>query len=144
MSYIEKHLMAGEKVVYVTGPHPILLWKPVAICLIGLALGGYVATIKGTYGLMTLGACALISSPAWVRFFTSECGITNKRVATFEHAVRKYGGGQDYVDLFWPGMLLVEQKSRGKSLDRAFAQALDYFPGIKERGRSRCGSSTTR
>ena len=30
-------------------------------------------------------------------------------------------------------MLLVEQKSRGRNLDRAFNQALDYFPGIKER-----------
>lgn len=60
-------------------------------------------------------------------------GITNKRVATFEHAVKKHGGGQGYVDMFWPGILLVEMKSRGKSLERAFAQAMDYFPGIKER-----------
>lgn len=60
-------------------------------------------------------------------------GITNKRVATFEHAVKKHGGGQGFVDLFWPGILLVEMKSRGKSLSRAFDQAMDYFPGIKER-----------
>jgi hypothetical protein len=70
--------------------------------------------------------------PFWIAFFEI-FGITNKRVATFEHAVKKFGGGQGYVDLFWPGVLLVEQKSRGKNLDRAFAQALDYFPGIKER-----------
>lgn len=72
------------------------------------------------------------AKPFWLAFFEI-FGITNKRVATFEHAVKKYGGGQGYVDLFWPGVLLVEQKSRGKSLDRAFAQAPDYFPGIKER-----------
>ncbi len=30
-------------------------------------------------------------------------------------------------------MLLVEHKSRGKDLDKAYTQALDYFPGIKER-----------
>ncbi len=70
--------------------------------------------------------------PFWIAFFEI-FGITNKRVATFEHAVKKYGGDQGYVDLFWPGVLLVEQKSRGKNLDRAFSQALDYFPGIKER-----------
>ena len=60
-------------------------------------------------------------------------GITNKRIASFEHAVKKYGGGAGYVDLFWPGILLVEMKSRGKNLDRAYTQAMDYFPGIVER-----------
>jgi len=70
-------------------------------------------------------------------------GITNKRVATFEHAVKKYAGyGRDsadanvkygYVDLFWPGILLVEMKSSGKDLGRAYDQAMDYFSGIKER-----------
>jgi hypothetical protein len=60
-------------------------------------------------------------------------GITNKRIASFEHAVKKYGGGAGFVDLFWPGILLVEMKSRGKNLDRAHAQAMDYFPGIVER-----------
>ena len=34
-------------------------------------------------------------------------GITDKRVATFELNVKKHGGGQGYVDLFWPGMLLA-------------------------------------
>jgi len=72
------------------------------------------------------------AKPFWIAFFEI-FGITNKRVATFEHAVKKYGGGQGYVDLFWPGVLLVEQKSRGRDLDRAFDQALDYFPGIRER-----------
>lgn len=60
-------------------------------------------------------------------------GITNKRVATFEHAVKKYGGKDGYVDLFWPGILLVEMKSKGKDLAKAFDQAMDYFSGIQER-----------
>ena len=72
------------------------------------------------------------AKPFWIAFFEI-FGITNKRVATFEHAVKKFGGDQGFVDLFWPGVLLVEQKSRGRNLDRAFNQALDYFPGIKER-----------
>ena len=38
--------------------------------------------------------------------------------------------GDGYVDLFWKGRLLVEHKSRGKDLDRAYAQAVDYFEGI--------------
>ncbi|ODS91480.1 MAG: methylase [Comamonas sp. SCN 65-56] len=72
------------------------------------------------------------AKPFWIAFFEI-FGITDKRVATFELNVKKHGGGQGFVDLFWPGMLLVEQKSRGRSLDAAFDQALGYFPGILER-----------
>jgi hypothetical protein len=74
--------------------------------------------------------------PFWIDFFEI-FGITDKRVATFEHAVKKLPGikakTDGFVDLFWPGMLLVEQKSRGKNLDAALTQALSYFPGIPER-----------
>ena len=74
--------------------------------------------------------------PFWIDFFEI-FGITNKRVATFEHAVKKLPGAKaktdGFVDLFWPGMLLVEQKSRGKNLDAALTQALSYFPGLAER-----------
>ena len=72
------------------------------------------------------------AKPFWIDFFEI-FGITNKRVATFELAVNKHGGGKGFVDLFWAGQLLVEHKSRDKNLDRAFDQALDYFPGLKER-----------
>ena len=72
------------------------------------------------------------SQSFWIEFF-AVFGLSSRRVSSFEHAVKKHGGGQGFADLFWPGMLLIEHKSRGKSLDRAFDQALDYFPGIKER-----------
>ncbi|MEW6646654.1 MAG: DNA methyltransferase [Pseudomonadota bacterium] len=72
------------------------------------------------------------AKPFLIAFFEI-FGITNKRVASFEHAVKKHGGGSGYVDLFWPGILLVEMKSRGRNLDRAYTQAMDYFPGIAER-----------
>ena len=39
---------------------------------------------------------------------------------------------------FWKGQLVVEHKSRGQDLDRAFVQALDYFPGIAGRDLPRC------
>lgn len=45
----------------------------------------------------------------------------------------KLGEKRGFIDLFWKGTLLVEHKSKGKDLDRAFTQALDYFPGIAER-----------
>jgi len=67
----------------------------------------------------------------WDGFF-DVFGITRRRIASFETAVKKLGNKQGFIDLFWPGQLLVEHKSRGKDLDRAFAQAMDYFPGLKE------------
>ena len=55
------------------------------------------------------------SIPFWIDFFDI-FGIPNKRVATFEHNVKKLSGAPGFVDLFWPGKLLVEQKSLGKDL----------------------------
>lgn len=59
-------------------------------------------------------------------------GISRRRVASFELPVKKLGDKQGFIDLFWKGVLLVEHKSRGRDLDKAHAQALDYFPGLKE------------
>ncbi len=68
----------------------------------------------------------------WTEFL-NVFGIDRKRVASFEEPVKKLAAKQGYIDLFWKGVLLVEHKSRGKDLDKAYIQALDYFPGIKER-----------
>ncbi len=58
--------------------------------------------------------------------------VSRRRVATFEQAVRKGDSKQGFIDLLWKGVILVEHKSRGKDLDKAFQQAKDYFPGLKE------------
>ena len=68
----------------------------------------------------------------WDAFFTV-FGVPRRRVATFEQPVGKPDGHGGFIDLLWKGILLVEHKSRGKDLDRAFQQAKDYFPGIKDR-----------
>ena len=67
----------------------------------------------------------------WNDFF-SVFGISRRRVATFEEPVKKLSGNQGFIDLFWKGTLLVEHKSKGKSLEKAYEQAIDYFPGLKE------------
>jgi len=59
-------------------------------------------------------------------------GISRRRVATFEVAVKKQSGQQGFIDLLWKGVLLVEHKSKGKDLKRAFEQAKSYFAGLKE------------
>ncbi len=67
----------------------------------------------------------------WDGFF-HVFGVPRKRVATFEHHVKKLGGADGYVDLFWPGKLVVEHKSRGRDLDRAFDQAMAYLAGLHD------------
>ena len=55
-----------------------------------------------------------------------------RRVATFEEPVRLLGDRRGFIDLFWKGVLLVEQKSEGRDLAQAREQALSYFPGIND------------
>lgn len=59
-------------------------------------------------------------------------GITRKKIGTFEHRVKKLDDGNGYIDLLWKGVILVEMKSKGKSLDKAFIQAKDYTAGLKQ------------
>ncbi|MFN9998594.1 MAG: DNA methyltransferase, partial [bacterium] len=59
-------------------------------------------------------------------------GISQKRVATFEHRVRKLNDASGYIDLLWPGTLLVEMKSKGQDLDKAYQQAREYCHGLKD------------
>ena len=72
------------------------------------------------------------AQPFWISFFDI-FGVSRRRVAAFEKSARKTDGTDGYIDLLWKGVLLIEHKSRGKNLDRAYAQALDYFPGLKNR-----------
>ena len=67
----------------------------------------------------------------WDAFF-HVFGISRRRIASFEQAVKKLDGNYGFIDLFWKGTLLVEHKSRGKDLDKAYSQAMDYFAGLKE------------
>ena len=64
--------------------------------------------------------------------FLNVFGITKRRVATFEHKVKKLNAADGYIDLLWSGMLLVEMKSKGKDLEKAYQQAKDYCHGLKE------------
>lgn len=68
----------------------------------------------------------------WDAFFNI-FGISRRRVASFEVPVKKADDKGGFIDLLWKGVLLVEHKSKGKDLDKAFTQAKDYFPGINDR-----------
>ncbi|MGO8755440.1 MAG: class I SAM-dependent DNA methyltransferase [Gallionellaceae bacterium] len=72
----------------------------------------------------------------WNDFFRV-FGIERKRVAIFEKQVEITRAGHKLkhgrIDAFWKGVLLIEHKSLGQDLSRAFAQAADYFEGLPER-----------
>lgn len=59
-------------------------------------------------------------------------GISRKKIGTFEHRIKKLDDGDGYIDMLWKGHILVEMKSRGKDLDKAFIQAMDYTHGLKQ------------
>ena len=64
-------------------------------------------------------------------------GVRRRSVARYEQHVRKLNDRDGYIDLFWPGVLIVEQKSAGRDLSRAYEQAGGYFDALAERDRPR-------
>ncbi len=66
------------------------------------------------------------------RDFFEVFGMPVRRVASFEEPVKNLGDKRGFIDLFWKGLLLVEQKSVGRNLKKAKEQALNYFPGLKD------------
>ena len=64
-------------------------------------------------------------------------GRRRRTVARFEHHVAKLDNSSGYIDLFWPGELIVEQKSAGRNLDKAYGQAGEYFDALPEHERPR-------
>jgi hypothetical protein len=71
------------------------------------------------------------AKPFLVEFF-NVFGISSKRVSTFEHRVKKLDEKDGYIDLLWKGTILIEMKSLGKNLDKAYQQAIDYTHGLKQ------------
>lgn len=57
-------------------------------------------------------------------------GIERRSVARYEAHVKRLDNTRGFIDLFWPKVLLVEQKSAGRGLKEAREQALEYFDGV--------------
>ncbi|MDQ7089895.1 MAG: hypothetical protein Q9M50_04530 [Methylococcales bacterium] len=73
-------------------------------------------------------------------FIRDLCEIFNlnyRRSVRFEARVKKLKGS-GRIDAFFPSLLLVEMKSEGKDLDKAYLQATDYFHGLKNEELPRC------
>jgi hypothetical protein len=73
------------------------------------------------------------TQPFYEKFFEI-FGVSRRSVGTYEKRVEHLDSGKrGFIDLFWPGTLIVEQKSAGRSLKAAQLQALDYFDWLPER-----------
>jgi hypothetical protein len=70
----------------------------------------------------------------WNEFF-EVFGKKRRQVAAFEEPVKKLSGNWGQIDLFWPGTLLVEHKSRGEDLSKAQAQGMAYVRALIDNGR---------
>ena len=64
-------------------------------------------------------------------------GVKRSSVARYEEHVKKLDNRSGFIDLFWPGVLLVEHKSAGRDLTKAYGQAGAYFDALPEQERPR-------
>lgn len=65
-------------------------------------------------------------------------GVKRRTVASYERRVDSIDANRrGFIDLFWPGTLIVEQKSGGRDLLKAQGQALEYFDWLADKDKPR-------
>jgi hypothetical protein len=64
-------------------------------------------------------------------------GVERRQVARYEEHIKKLNNKSGFIDLFWPRVLLIEQKSAGRDLAKAAEQAGEYFDALKEQEKPR-------
>jgi uncharacterized membrane protein YdbT with pleckstrin-like domain len=84
MSYIDKNLISGEKIVYRTGLHWSVLFGPVALAAI-IAAGGVICLLQRDMNFLYAGAALLVVAfvivvAAMVKRSAVEMAVTNRRV----------------------------------------------------------------
>lgn len=81
MSYIERDLMEGERLVHRTGLHPVVYLRPASWLLGGAVLAALLLRRGLALPGLAVAAAALAASlPVLVRLLSSEYGVTNRRV----------------------------------------------------------------
>ena len=64
--------------------------------------------------------------------------VDPRQIGAFEERVRIHGRpGVAKIDYFAPRKFIIEHKSRGKDLDGAYKQAMDYFDALPKVDRPR-------
>jgi len=83
MSYLDDHLLDGERIVYRARLHWTMFLKSVIVILLGIALGIVLYLYEPGYwyigaGLAGLGL--LLAIPPFIRYTSTEYAVTNKRL----------------------------------------------------------------
>ena len=68
--------------------------------------------------------------------------VRRRTVARCEEHVKRLDNTSGFIDLFWPGVLLAEQKSAGRDLTDARDRAGNYFDALRERDQLLCDFQT--
>ena len=66
----------------------------------------------------------------WSDFFVTLCGVEDQEDAGIEYEKRvksTISGNQEYIDVYWKNVALIEHKSAGENLDKAELQARGYW-----------------
>jgi len=66
----------------------------------------------------------------WSDFFRALCGVDDEEIAGIEYEKRvksTISGNQEYIDVYWKNVALIEHKSSGENLDKAELQARGYW-----------------
>ncbi len=69
----------------------------------------------------------------WKDFFDI-FGVDANQIGEFEFpVVRESTGKPGFIDYYWRDKLIIEHKSLGKDLDKAFEQAIDYYNSLPQK-----------
>lgn len=95
MGYVERHLLAGERVVYKTRLHWVLFVKPALVMLIGVALMVLLRQVQDPRWLWIFGAAVALIGLVWafvhyVEVMTSEFAVTTSRLILKVGLISRY------------------------------------------------------
>ncbi|MGI8817804.1 MAG: PH domain-containing protein [Gemmatimonadales bacterium] len=83
MSYLDDHLLGGERIVYRARLHWTIFLSSIVVVLLGIGLGILLQVLEPAYsyaGLTLAGVGLLLAIGPAVRYISSEFAVTDKRV----------------------------------------------------------------
>jgi uncharacterized membrane protein YdbT with pleckstrin-like domain len=95
VGYVERHLLAGEHVVYKTRLHWILFLRPALVVVAGIALALVLRPVQDPPWLWMIGAGLTVIGLAWafvhyVELMTSEFAVTSSRLILKVGLISRY------------------------------------------------------
>lgn len=95
MGYVERHLLAGERVLYKTRLHWVLFVKPALLMLVGVILMVLLRQVQDPRWLWIFGAAVALIGLVWafvhyVEVMTSEFAVTTSRLILKVGLISRY------------------------------------------------------